>query len=133
MSSILLAKTPFLSPEKLSRATLEISAPERVDFSTPPVIMENSVTIPIPPTQAVDMRQNWRPRGRPSTLFRMDAPVVVNPDTLSNRALTSVNSCPKKKKGSIPKMQANVQAPTTMLFPSRKVSRCPFVFTKRMG
>lgn len=81
-------------PEKPSLATLEISAPESLDLSELPIIMENSVTIPMPPTQAVDILQNFNPLGRASTSFKMDAPVVVNPETLSNRAFIGENSFP---------------------------------------
>ena len=78
--------------------------------------------MPMPPTQAVEMRQSCRPRGRASMSFKMEAPVVVKPDTLSNRAFTSVNSCPYKRKGSMPNRQAKIQATTTMQLPSRKLS-----------
>ena len=78
----------------LSRATVEISAPARIDLSIRTASIEKRVTIPTPPTQAVEMRQNWMPRGSASTFLRMEAPVVVNPDTLSKRALIGVNSPP---------------------------------------
>ena len=58
VSNILLAKVPFRSPAKVSRATLEISALDRADLSAPPVIIEKRVTIPTPPTHAVEIRQN---------------------------------------------------------------------------
>ncbi len=89
-----MTKLLLLSPAKGSLATWEISAPDSVDLSARPVIMENNVTIPTPPTHAVEIRQNWRPYGSASMSFRIDAPVVVNPETLSKVALTRVNSPP---------------------------------------
>ncbi len=56
-----------------------------------------NITTPIPPTQHVAMRQKWSPRGRASTLSRIEAPVVVNPDTLSNQAFMGENSPPHIK------------------------------------
>ena len=56
--NIRLAKLLVRPPAKESRATLEISAPDKVDLSALVVIIEKSVTIPTPPTQAVEMRQN---------------------------------------------------------------------------
>ena len=94
VQSIRLAKRSLRSPAKAFRATVEISAPDSVRLSDRTVSIENSVTMPTPPTQAVEMRQNWRPRGSASMSLRMDAPVVVNPETLSKRALTGVNSPP---------------------------------------
>ena len=58
VTSILFTKLPLLSPVKASRAILDISAFERADLSSPIVIEENKVTIPIPPTHAVEIRQN---------------------------------------------------------------------------
>ena len=59
--------------------------------------------------------------------------MVVNPDTLSNKAFTKVNSRPYIRKGSIPNRQAQSQANTTMLFPSRKLSEWFILRTKRSG
>ena len=73
---------------------LDISALESVDLSARPVSIENRVTMPMPPTQAVEMRQNRSPFGSASMSFRMEAPVVVKPEMLSKRALTGVNSPP---------------------------------------
>ena len=44
--------------------------------------------IPIPPSQWVKLRQNSIPRLSPSTLVRMEAPVVVKPEMTSNSAST---------------------------------------------
>ena len=57
-------------------------------------ITSANITTPMPPIQVEDMRQNCKPRGSSSTSFRMEAPVVVKPDTLSNQAFTSENSPP---------------------------------------
>ena len=92
---MMLAKNSLRSPGSSSRAIREISAPDRVDWSERPTIRrEKSVTIPTPPTQAVAVRQNRRPWGSDSMSVRMDAPVVVKPDTLSKRALTKLKSPP---------------------------------------
>ena len=73
----------------------DISAPESTERSRlREIIMENKVTMPTPPAHAVDIRQNCNPRGSPSMSLTMEAPVVVNPDTLSNRAFMGVKSRP---------------------------------------
>ena len=43
---------------------------------------------PMPPIQWEKLRQNRLVWDMASTLFRMEDPVVVNPDTISNRAST---------------------------------------------
>ena len=92
--SIRFVKLAFFSPARDSLATLEISAPDKVVLSDFPASIEKRVTMPIPPTQAVEMRHSYKPRGSDSMSFKMEAPVVVKPDTLSNNALTGVNSLP---------------------------------------
>ena len=47
--------------------------------------MTNTST-PMPPTQWVKLRQNRPPRLRGSTAVRMEAPVVVKPETVSKKA-----------------------------------------------
>ena len=47
--------------------------------------MTNTST-PMPPTQWVKLRQNKAPRLKGSTAIRMDAPVVVKPETVSKKA-----------------------------------------------
>ena len=47
-----------------------------------------STNTPMPPTQWVKLRQNRMPRGSASTSVKMDEPVVVNPEMLSNSAST---------------------------------------------
>ena len=49
-----------------------------------------SAITPRPPSQCVSQRQKFTLSGRPSTLERTDAPVVVNPLTLSNTASVNV-------------------------------------------
>ena len=49
--------------------------------------MTNTST-PMPPTQWVKLRQNRLPRLSGSTAVRMDAPVVVKPETVSKKAST---------------------------------------------
>ena len=92
--SIRLAKLAFFAPANDSRATLDISAPDKVVLSDLSVSMENRVTIPMPPTQAVDIRHSCRPFGKAYMSFKIEAPVVVKPDTLSKMALMGVNSPP---------------------------------------
>ena len=79
----------------LWRARVEMVEPDSLDWSARPNIRrENRVTIPIPPTQAVAIRQNWSPRGSASMSVRMEAPVVVKPETLSKSAFTRLKSPP---------------------------------------
>ena len=47
-----------------------------------------NTSTPMPPTQWLKLRQYRMPRGRLSTSDKMDAPVVVKPETISNRAST---------------------------------------------
>ena len=47
-----------------------------------------STSTPMPPIQWVKLRQKSTPRGSVSTCGRMDAPVVVNPLTVSKNAST---------------------------------------------
>ena len=49
----------------------------------------------MPPIHVVEKRQNCNPRGSASTSVSTDAPVVVNPETLSNHAFTRLNSPPQ--------------------------------------
>ena len=79
---------------------------------------ETRVTMPMPPIHAEAMRQNCNPLGKLSMSLRMDAPVVVKPETLSKKALMTVNSPPNIKKGMAPKTQAAIQQPVTMQQPS---------------
>ena len=49
------------------------------------IAMTNTST-PMPPTQWVKLRHNRPPRLRGSTAVRMEAPVVVKPETVSKKA-----------------------------------------------
>ena len=51
----------------------------------------------------------------------MDAPVVVNPDTLSNHAFTIVKGPPHKAYGSMPKMKERSQDRKMMRYPSLRL------------
>lgn len=54
--------------------------------------------------------------------------MVVKPETLSKKALTTVNSPPNNRKGKAPKTQAATQQPVTMRKPSSTVIfSCGFV------
>ena len=81
-------------------------------------ITSANITTPIPPIQHVVMRQNCSPCGRSSTSLRIDAPVVVNPETLSNHAFIIENSPPHIRYGKVPTMLDTIHAPTTMQYPS---------------
>ena len=68
---------------------------------------ETKVTIPMPPIQAVAMRQNCMPSGKASMLLRMEAPVVVKPEshlhllpeTAKDRIKPIVNPVPQRTIG----------------------------------
>ena len=47
-----------------------------------------STRMPMPPIHCVSARQSRMPRGRSSGEEKMDAPVVVRPETVSKRAST---------------------------------------------
>ena len=59
-------------------------------------------TIPSPPIQCVKLRQNRIDYGRDSTSGKIDAPVVVNPDTVSKNASTNEEIDPLSRKGNVP-------------------------------
>ena len=74
---------------------------------------------PMPPTQWVKLRQNRMPLGRSSTPGRMDAPVVVKPDTVSNRASTGFGMQPVRTKGTAPTTLMSSQQSAVVAKPSR--------------
>ena len=43
---------------------------------------------PMPPSHCVSARQSWMPRGSEAGAPKMEAPVVVKPETVSNSAST---------------------------------------------
>ena len=69
------------------------------------IIRRRNTTTPKPPIKWVEERQKRRLLGRASTLSRMDEPVVVKPETLSNQAFMTVNGPPHRAYGSIPKIK----------------------------
>ena len=50
--------------------------------------------IPIPPIQCVKLRQNNTPFGTISISFKIEAPVVVNPDMVSKKAFVILGIAP---------------------------------------
>ena len=54
----------------------------------PGISIKMNTSTPIPPIQWEKLLQNRLVWDRASTLSRMEDPVVVNPDTISNRAST---------------------------------------------
>jgi len=82
-------------------------------------MMDNAnMIIPTPPIQWVADLQKSRPFGSASMSDKMDDPVVVNPETLSNHEFVMVNSPPHNTYGTIPKRHANSQLDTRMTNPS---------------
>ena len=73
----------------------------------------------MPPIQWVKLRQNRMPLGRSSTAGRMLAPVVVKPDTVSNRASTGFGMQPVTTKGTAPTMEMTIQLSEVAAKPSR--------------
>ena len=59
------------------------------------MMSSRNTTTPKPPMKCVEARQKTRLRGKASTSSKMVAPVVVNPDTLSNQALITVKGPPQ--------------------------------------
>ena len=73
-----------------------------------------SAITPSPPSQCVSHRQRFTLHGRLSTSESTDAPVVVNPLTLSNTASVNVGKQLLKYSGSEPKRQMAIQMPPTV-------------------
>ena len=46
-------------------------------------------------SQVEDIRQNCNPRGSASTFCKIEDPVVVKPETVSNQAFITLNSPPQ--------------------------------------
>ena len=53
-------------------------------------------------------------------MSRMDEPVVVKPETLSNQAFTIVKGPPQRAYGSIPNMNDRSHDRTMIMYPSRR-------------
>ena len=73
-----------------------------------------SAITPNPPNQCVSQRQRLMLRGRASMSESTEAPVVVNPLTLSNTASVNEGKYPLKYNGSAPKTQIATQMPPTV-------------------
>ena len=74
--------------------------------------------MPIPPMQCVKLRQNSRQCGICSTSGKILEPVVVNPDTVSNRASTGFVMDPLKRNGMEPMILMTIQLKATVTEPS---------------
>ena len=73
---------------------------------------------PMPPIQWVKLLQNSMHRGRTSTSFKILAPVVVKPDTVSNMASTMLGITPENTNGSAPIRLMTIQLRATVTQPS---------------
>ncbi len=74
--------------------------------------------IPSPPIQCVKLRQYKIPCGSSSILFRIEAPVVVNPDIVSKNASVTLVILPLNIYGIMPNTENNNQAVATITEPS---------------
>ena len=72
----------------------------------------------MPPIQCVKLRQNSMERDMASTLLRIDAPVVVKPETVSKKASTKFGISPLMTKGSAPSADTLSQASAVTKKPS---------------
>ena len=70
-------------------------------------------TIPKPPIQWVNDRQNRMPWGKISTSSMIVAPVVVKPDIVSKKASVKLLRYPPTKKGIVPKSENSVHVSVT--------------------
>ena len=98
----------------------------------PPDSGKNAITntsTPIPPTQCVKLRHISIDFGSASTSVKMDAPVVVKPETVSKSASINEGIAPDRKNGSAPKTDSAIQLNATITKPSRENRRlfCGFL------
>jgi hypothetical protein len=70
------------------------------------------------PSQWLKLRQYIIPGESASTSPRIEEPVVVNPDTISNRASTKFGISLEKTNGRHPKKLIAIQLPATQTIPS---------------
>ena len=70
----------------------------------------------MPPIHCVSARQNWMPRGSDAGDGKMDAPVVVRPETVSKMASIKLQL---QKYGSAPNTLSAIQHSATQTKPSR--------------
>jgi hypothetical protein len=85
--------------------------------------MTSRITPP-PPIQCVRLRQKRTECGSISTFAITVAPVVLNPDIVSKRALTNPVIDPLKRYGNVPRRDSITQARVTFRYPSL-YSFCP--------
>ena len=74
---------------------------------------------PIPPTQCVKLRQNRMPLCSGSISCRIEAPVVVKPETVSKNASTKSGISPENTNGNAPNADSSTHADATTAKPSR--------------
>ena len=74
----------------------------------------------MPPIQCVKLRQKISDFGSASTSLKIDAPVVVKPETVSKSASSKFGIAPVRKKGNEPKKLKTIQARPTEIRPSRE-------------
>ena len=79
------------------------------------MIRSRNTTTPKPPMKCVDDLQNSRLSGSCSTFSSTVPPVVVYPETASNRALMTEKGPPQRTYGSIPKMKDDVHERTMII------------------
>jgi hypothetical protein len=72
------------------------------------VIANIKTRTPMPPIQCVKLRQNNMPLGSDSTSFKMLAPVVVKPETVSNTLSTKDGITLLSIKGSAPNIDISI-------------------------
>ena len=74
--------------------------------------------MPMPPTQWLKLRQKSIPLFKSSTRVRMLEPVVVKPETVSNRASMYLGICPEIQKGTAPTRLITIQVRAAITKPS---------------
>jgi hypothetical protein len=77
-----------------------------------------NTSTPMPPTQWVKLLHMSMDWDKPSTLSRMLAPVVVNPEIVSNSASAREGIWPLIQKGRAPKKLSTTQIKATATKPS---------------
>ena len=81
------------------------------------MLMTNTST-PMPPIQCVKQRQKFIPMGSASMSVSIVEPVVVNPDTISKKALSNLGIQPLNTKGRAPNTDQSIHASATITKPS---------------
>ena len=75
-------------------------------------------TIPSPPIHCVSALQKREACGRASTSFKIEDPVVVNPDIISKKASGKEGMYPLIISGRLPNTVNNIHTHDTMKYPS---------------